>query len=296
MISVRLEIDDIRRAVSAAESIEVVGTGGQKSVFKCEVKGEKLILKFIQVGGVDDNGDAQADIAALKRATRELQTNDALASRFIPALGSIEAGEYEKDKNRFFFYSEEYIPGQTVYELIQKGPLETASLVKLAGDITNALNALWTHTHQVHRDVKPRNVIWRDDSNDFVLIDAGIALALEETSITPTGFIVGTLRYCSPEQIQGRKRALDIRSDLYSLGVMLYEAATGKHPYCTPGQSDAEIINQILRGKAAPLEVARPDLPTEFVQLVNRLLAKQPYLRHKSADDVLSSLTAMGYI
>jgi serine/threonine-protein kinase len=213
----------------------------------------------------------------------------------MPRLGGIPSGTYDKNEGRFFFYSEEYLPGPTLHELIAKGVFDADALVKLAGDITTALDALWTQTNQVHRDVKPRNIIRRDDTGDYALIDAGIALALEETSLTPSGLVMGTLRYCSPEQIQGRKRALDIRSDFYALGIVLFEAATGHHPYCAARQSDPEIVQHILRTRPPALESIRADLPPELSKLVDCLLAKQSYLRPKTGADLLLTLRALGY-
>lgn len=144
---------------------------------------------------------------------------------------------------------------------------------------------------KVHRDVKPANIMRRYRTGEYVLIDPGYALDMSGPSLTRALAIPGTLAYMSPEQtIIDLKRVLDFRSDLYSLGVVMYEALTGVHPYCAPTMSEQDILQAIRT--AQPVEI--PGLAVGFDGMwppILRLLKKRPHQRFSAVSALLRALT-----
>lgn len=279
--------------ISGISNIEAVDCGGQKQVFKCTHAGEKTAIKFICIEK-EINGIQIFDDTALKRIKRELETMNEIASPFLPSKSSLAPGYIEKEGNGFFYYGEEFIEGETVRNLIRKGLLNYMLVLRMAGDITHAVENLWL-LQKVHRDIKPENIIFNNKSNNFVLIDTGIVFVLDETSLTPTGFTVGTLPYMSPEQVRGEKRQLDFRSDLFSLGIVLYEAITGEHPYFYPGQKRSDLIRDILQTPLNQLSQKCPSLEKDFCHIVDSLLKKRAHLRPRTFKILFENLTKLGY-
>jgi eukaryotic-like serine/threonine-protein kinase len=152
-------------------------------------------------------------------------------------------------------------------------PLDTGTLLRIGAQISNAIEALWGK-RIVHRDIKPANIVKAEDGH-FVLVDLGLAKHLDLSTITLAGFTVGTVGYMSPEQAQGRKR-LTLNSDVFSLGVTLYELAAKRHPF---GHSQI----QIARGLAQPLNKIRPDLPVPLSHLIHQMMQLSPYNRPRQA-------------
>lgn len=177
-----------------------------------------------------------------------------------------------------YYMAMEYIPGGTLKERIGSG-LPPAEAMRILRQIGSALG--YAHARGfVHRDVKPANILFRADGS-AVLSDFGIAKNLGEgTALTQAGFTVGTPNYMSPEQAQGRP--LDGRSDLYSLGVVLYEMLTGERPY----KSDDSFATALMH-VTAPIPQLVGDL-ARFQDLINRLLAKSPDDRFPDAAALLA--------
>ena len=125
----------------------------------------------------------------------------------------------------------------------------------------------------------------RNSDGSFVLLDMGLVFDLEDRSLTPYGFMVGTPRYFSPEQLDlGRKRQMDFRSDLFSLGVVLYEAGTSYHPFYSEHFADSDLFHRILSHYPDPPMDHRSDLPGSLNEVVMRLLGKEPHLRYRSCE------------
>ena len=192
----------------------------------------------------------------------------------------------------------ERLEGETLAQRLGRGPLPLDELLRIAVAVSDALAA--AHRQRiVHRDLKPANVMISSEGWVKVL-DFGLAVlagpppAGADTDstvslVSHTGALLGTIPYMSPEQIN--RRDLDARTDVFALGVVLYEAATGAKPF--PGTSSPEIMAAILRDEPRSLRAVDPTLPAEFERIVRRCLAKDPAGRYASAGEVRGELAAL---
>jgi TolB-like protein/cytochrome c-type biogenesis protein CcmH/NrfG len=221
-------------------------------------------------------------------APRLLREAEACARLQHPAIATFyEAGE----SDGVVFLAMEYVPGQTLRDRLVEGPLPYRQAVALTAWLLEALG----HAHAagiLHRDIKPENVMVTGESS-AKLLDFGIAkMFLSETSPdeptaaaqTADGEILGTVGYMSPEQLKGL--ALDARSDLFSVGAVLYEALSGERAF--PGRTAGERMAAILSKDPNPLRVA--GAPAELHALLSRALAREPSLRYPTAAAFLSDL------
>jgi len=213
-----------------------------------------------------------------KRFLREAR----LAARLShPNVVSVyDAGEAEDGRP---FIVMEYVPGTTFVELGQIAPGEAVELT------TQACRGL-AHAHAaglVHRDVKPQNLLLRDDGTVKVA-DFGIALAAETTALTQVGTVLGTAAYLSPEQALGEQ--VTAAADVYSLGAVLYELLTGRPPYAF--DSLADLAAKQTSGQIAPVGELAPEVPPNFEDAVMRSLARNPAYRPASAADFARELGA----
>lgn len=189
----------------------------------------------------------------------------------------------------------QYVEGQTLAERLRDGPLDVRLALSIAANLAAALSV--AHRRGiVHRDVKPQNVIITPEQQ-AKLLDFGVAtqtpLAPESAandtttvSLTTQGAVIGTPAYMSPEQAQ--RAPLDGRSDLFSLGTVLYECLTGRRPF--GGRTAFETVDQILHHEPPPVSSLRPELSLQHDELCRRLLAKHPDDRLRSADELLGAL------
>ena len=223
------------------------------------------------------------------RFRREARTVAGLNHPNIVTLFSVE------DEGGVPYLTMELVEGQTLSTIILPGGLPLPRFLDLAIPLTEALVA--AHEKSViHRDLKPGNVMVTHDGRVKVL-DFGLAkmigadaYAAQETTLTATavgpisgeGHVVGTMPYMAPEQLRGE--TVDARSDLFSLGIILYELATGRRPF--QGNSSVEVISSILRDAPEPLSRVRSDLPRELEEIVNRCLEKSARARTQSVQEV----------
>src|SRR5882672_2095588 len=228
----------------------------------------------------------------LARFEREARTVASLNHPNIVVLHSIE-----KEKG-FRFITMELIEGQSLDRLVTPGGLQLSRLLDIVIPVSDAL-VVAHERGVVHRDLKPGNVMVTNEGRVKVL-DFGLAKifrpkepvsgdtsrGIATTAITKEGMVVGTVPYMAPEQIHGE--AVDARTDLFALGIMLYELSTGTRPFT--GGSFTEIMAAILMQEPQPVTERRADLPEEFGRIVRRCLAKEPARRYRTARDVRNDL------
>jgi serine/threonine protein kinase len=272
----------IAQTVSHYRIIEKVGGGGMGVVYKAQdTRLDRFVaLKFLPEGLAHDR-------QAMERFRREAKAASALNHPNICTIYDI--GE----ENGKSYIAMEYLDGATLKYFIRGKPLDVERILEISSEIADALAA--AHAKNIiHRDVKPANIFvtagGRVKVLDFGLAKIGNPATADDESITVTlsqaGSVVGTLPYMSPEQLQGRR--LDHRTDIFSLGTVLYEIATGVRPF--GGLSAMELCSSILRDTPKSITEFRADLPISLQRVVERCLAKEVNERFASASEVRETL------
>ena len=221
---------------------------------------------------------------ARKPEAFERLRNELLLARQVSSPHVVRIHDIARDGERWFI-SMDFIDGESLERRLERcGPLTVDAAVALARGLLSGLSA----AHQcgvVHRDLKPANILF--DRNDRPYItDFGVARSLGATGVTQTGLIIGTPEYLSPEQARGD--AVDGRSDLYTVGLILYEALSGHLPFA--GGTPAETVMRRLVRPPPSLATRRPDLPRWLQAFDDRLLRLTPAHRFANADDALRAL------
>ena len=253
--------------------VRKLGAGGMANVYLAEDQelGRGVAIKIL-------NDRHANDEQFVERFRREAKNAAALSHPNIVSI--YDRGEAEGT----YYIAMEYLDGRTLKELIvQRGPAPVTVSVEYARQVLSALR--FAHRHGiVHRDIKPHNVLV-DAEGRVKVTDFGIARA-GASQMTEAGSIVGTAQYLSPEQARGTD--VDQRSDLYSLGVVLYELITGTLPF--NGDTPVEIAMKHLSTVPEPPSERRPDIPRDLDLIVMRALAKDPDDRYASAEEMDADL------
>lgn len=252
---------------------ELLGRGGMGDVFKAEdlKLGRPVALKFLPVGKVPSGDDR-------KRFINEAQAAASLSHPSICIIHGIDELEGR------LFISMEYVEGRLLKDVIAEKPIKAEAAVDIAIQIAEGLRE--AHSRGIiHRDIKSSNIMITPRGSPKIM-DFGIARIAGTTTVTIKGETPGTVAYMSPEQVQGEE--VDARTDIWSLGVLLYEMVTGKLPF--HADYDAAVIYSIVEEDPALLSSVRHGIPMKFEQLVLEMLEKDPERRIQSAEELITSL------
>ncbi|MEX1358477.1 MAG: Stk1 family PASTA domain-containing Ser/Thr kinase [Gaiellaceae bacterium] len=253
--------------------VRKLGSGGMATVYLAEDQelGRRVAIKILNERHANDD-------QFVERFRREAKNAAGLSHPNIVSI--YDRGEAEGT----YYIAMEHLQGRNLKELISaRGPAP----VHIAVDVTRQVLAALSNAHKngiVHRDIKPHNVMV-DDDRRVKVTDFGIARA-GASQMTEAGSIVGTAQYLSPEQARGA--GVDQRSDLYSVGVVLYELLTGKVPFT--GESPVEIAMKHLSDTPPPPSELNPEVPEDLDMIVMRALAKDPARRYQSAEQMNADL------
>ncbi len=274
----------VGRSVGRYKILGRLGQGGMGTVYEAEDPElqRKVALKVLLP-------ELAEKPRALKRFKREAQSVAALSHPNVVTLYTFE------EDGETHFLTMELVRGIPLGRLIPAGGLDIKELLERAIPLAEGLQA--AHEHGIiHRDLKPANVMV-DASGRLRILDFGLAKlrskmpgdSSQDTTlsvVTSQGAIVGTLPYMSPEQVTGQ--VVDHRTDLFSLGVMLYEMATGQRPF--GGETPTHIVAAILRDRPIPVSELRDDLPEHLGRIIRRCLEKEPAKRYQTAQQVREEL------
>ena len=256
--------------------VEPIGKGGMGVVYKAEdTKLRRTVaLKFLPP-------ELAESPEAGERFIREAQAAAALSHPHICTIHEISE---EEDQS---FIVMEYIEGESLRQKILKGPLDQTEVLDIAIQVAEGLE----EAHKkgiVHRDIKPGNIMLTEKGAAKVM-DFGLAKVFGGSLITREAATMGTVAYMSPEQAKGE--VVDHRTDIWSLGVVLYEMITAQLPF--KGEYDQSMIHSILNHEPEPITKIRKDLPSGLEQVIYKALAKNPAGRYQSMEDFLGDLKAI---
>jgi eukaryotic-like serine/threonine-protein kinase len=261
--------------VSHYRILERLGSGGMGVVYKAEDTKLKrtVALKFLPP-------DLTSDEPATGRFIHEAQTASSLDHPNICTIHEIDRTE----NGRLFIVMACY-EGETLKKRIQRGPMKIQDAIEIALQVAHGLAK--AHEHGiVHRDIYPSNIMITGDGI-VKIIDFGLAKLAGRTRLTREGTTVGTVAYLSPEQARGD--AVDHRTDIWSLGVVMYEMLTGEPPF----KSDYEqaVIYSILNEEPKAPSTLRPCVPAGLDRIVMKALAKDPAQRHQRVSDFINEIS-----
>jgi non-specific serine/threonine protein kinase len=280
----------IGQTVSHYRVTSKLGSGGMGVVYEAEDTrlGRHVALKFLPADMAQDN-------SSLERFQREARAASALNHPGICTVYEIDQHESQH------FIAMELLEGETLAERVRRGPLDAGHLLDLGIQVADALES--AHAKGiVHRDLKPAN-IFVNSRGQAKILDFGLAkierarpagggehseapTAVQPNELTTAGSTMGTVSYMSPEQARGQ--VTDARTDLFSLGTVLYQAATGSLPF--PGETSAVVFEAILNREPAPVTQANPALPPEINRILGKALEKDRTLRYQTATDLKTDL------
>ncbi|MEM6337811.1 MAG: serine/threonine-protein kinase, partial [Bacteroidota bacterium] len=268
----------IGQRIGSYDVVRFIGEGGMGTVFQ----------------GVDAMLDREVAIKALRP---ELASQENVAARFRSEAVTLARLNHPnvallysflQEPNGHLYMVMEFVRGETLEDLLRRvGPLEPAQAVEVMAQILDGVG----HAHEagiIHRDLKPANAMLTETGRVKVM-DFGIARALGSARMTRAGRLIGTLEYMAPEQVQGKEATP--ATDVYALGIVLYELLTGRVPF--ESQSDFTLMQAQIQEAPAPPRVFRPGMPDALEAVILKALEKDPAARFASADEFRDALLAL---
>ncbi|MDD4298310.1 MAG: Stk1 family PASTA domain-containing Ser/Thr kinase [Bacilli bacterium] len=256
------------------EILKMLGEGGMANVYLAEdtILGRKVAVKILR-------GDLASDEKFVRRFQRE-----ALAASSLNHPNIVEMYDVGEDDGNFFIVME-YIEGRNLKQLVKRrGTLTVSEVVDVMLQLTDGLS----HAHDsyiIHRDIKPQNILILD--NGLVKItDFGIAMALNNSQLTQTNSVMGSVHYLPPEQASGKGST--IKSDIYSLGILMYELLTGKLPF--RGDNAVEIALKHMKDPLPSLRRELDNVPQSIENIIIKATAKNPKNRYNNAREMYDDL------
>jgi Tol biopolymer transport system component len=277
----------VGKQIGHYQVLSSIGRGGMGEVFLAQDTrlGRKVALKLLR-------SDLTSNEERLRRFRQEAQAASALNHPNILTIHEIgQAGPLQ-------YIATEYVEGETLRESISRARMTLGQTLDVAIQVAGALAAAH-NAGIIHRDIKPENIMLRTDGYVKVL-DFGLAKLIEPGtvhSVAPTlvkvetapGVVMGTFSYMSPEQARGL--AVDARTDIWSLGVMIYEMAAGRQPF--EGETASDVLSLILQKEPQPLVHSWPEVPGELERIVRKALRKDKEERYQTIKDLLIDLRAL---
>lgn len=258
--------------------LEIIGQGGMATVYKAR---DLTLNRLVAIKVM--NPELTREKEFIQRFIWEAKATGSLSHKNIVSI--YDAGS----ENQTYYMVMEYVDGITLKELIQqKGIIPVDEAIAIASQICDALD----HAHQndiIHRDIKPQNIMCSADGY-YRITDFGISrLTRSSSKLTKTGLVMGSVHYFSPEQAQGKP--VDHTTDLYSLGVVLYEMLTGQLPYDASEQIAVALMH--IQQKIPNPQDQNPDIPDALCKLIEKAMAKNPKNRFQSALEMKEALQSL---
>ncbi|MFJ7728981.1 Stk1 family PASTA domain-containing Ser/Thr kinase [Neobacillus sp. NPDC097160] len=254
--------------------LDMIGGGGMANVYLAHdmILDRDVAVKMLRLDFANDD-------EFIRRFHREAQSATSLAHPNI--VNIYDVGE----ENDLYYIVMEFVDGQTLKQYIQQNsPLRVEDSIGIMRQLTSAIS----HAHQnhiIHRDIKPHNILVDHDGN-VKITDFGIAMALSATSITQTNSVLGSVHYLSPEQARGGMA--NRKSDIYSLGIVMFELLTGRLPFS--GESAVSIALKHLQSETPSVRRWNPNIPQSVENIVLKATAKDPFHRYNSVEEMEEDL------
>ncbi|MBT2681308.1 Stk1 family PASTA domain-containing Ser/Thr kinase [Bacillus sp. ISL-35] len=253
---------------------DMIGGGGMANVYLAHdmILDRDVAVKMLRLDFANDD-------EFIRRFHREAQSATSLAHPNIVSI--YDVGE----EDGLYYIVMEYVDGQTLKQYIQQhAPVPVEEALDIMKQLTSAISHAH-HNHIVHRDIKPHNILV-DSSGTVKITDFGIAMALSATSITQTNSVLGSVHYLSPEQARGGMA--NKKSDIYSIGIVMFELLTGRLPFS--GESAVSIALKHLQSETPSLKRWNPQIPQSVENIVLKATAKDPFHRYDNVDEMEEDL------
>jgi serine/threonine protein kinase/tetratricopeptide (TPR) repeat protein len=264
----------IGKTISHYKILEQLGSGGMGIVYKAEdIKLKRIVaLKFLPI-------ELTRDSDAKTRFVREAQAASILQHTNICTIHEID-----ETADGQMYICMDFYNGETLKKKIEQAPLKIDQAIDFTIQIAQGL-AVAHEAAEIHRDIKPANIMITE-RGEVKIVDFGLAKLIGQARLTVDGKTLGTIAYMSPQQARGEE--VDQRTDIWSLGVVLYEMLTGKLPF--KGDYEQAVIYSIVNEIPAPVTAIRTDIPLELERIVQKCLSKDPVERYQHMDELLVDL------